>query len=202
MRNLINRRLVLLSSVCCVLLSWEVLAQSTNAVKIGVLSVFRVIAECAEGKVANAEYERRFEAKREELGKKQKEIQDLQLQLQNQAKTLNDEARAALTKSIEVKTTDVQRSQDDAQKEFNEMRSEIFNRIGNKLAPVVQQYAKDYGYTLIFDSSNQANQIVYGDPEIEITDDIIKRFDASQISSKTTEPAKSKAPAPVDEKAN
>ena len=196
------KRLLLLGLILAVFLPKNSSAQSTNAVKIGVLNVFRVIAECAEGKQANEDYQRKFEAKRDELARKQKELQDLQQQLQSQAKTLNDESRMALTTSIEAKTTDLKRLQEDAEKEFNSLRSEILNRIGNKLAPVLQQYAQEHRYTWVLDSSNQATQIVYSDPAIEITDDIIKRFDASQISSKTTAPSDLKAPAPSDKKAN
>jgi Skp family chaperone for outer membrane proteins len=107
-----------------------------------------------------------------------------------------------LTKGIEAKTTDLKRSQQDAEKEFNALRSEIFNRIGNRLAPILEQYGKEYHYTFILDSSNQTTQIVYSDPAIEITDDIIKRLDASQISSKTTAPSDLKAPAPSAKKNN
>ena len=197
-----SRRLPLLFTVLTVWLCGNVFAQATNAVKIGVLNVFRVIAECAEGKQANEEFQRKFEAKKEELAKKQRLIQELQQQLQSQSKTLNDEARVALTKSIETKTIDLKRSQDDGDKEFTNLRNQIFNRIGNRLAPIVQQYAKEYGYTFILDSSNQATQIVYSDPAIEITDDIAKRLDASQVSSGTTAPVGLKAPGRSDKKTN
>jgi outer membrane protein len=179
------RRLSRLAIILAAFLSGSASAQTTNAVKIGVLNVFRVIAECAEGKQANEEFQRKFEAKKEELDKKQRELQDLQRQLQSQSKTLNDESRIALTKSIDTKSIDLKRSQEDGDKEFTALRSQIFNRIGNRLSPIVDQYAKEYRYTLILDSSNQATQIIYSDAAIEITDDIVKRLDASQISSTT-----------------
>jgi outer membrane protein len=204
------RKMLVLGALLGLIASENTTAQSTNAAKVGVINVIRVIVECAEGKQANEDYQKRFDAKKEELAKNQKELQDLQQQLQSQSKTLNDEATISLSKSIEAKTTGLKRSQEDAEKEFSSLRNEIFNRIGNKLAPIVQQYAREYNYTIIFDSSNQANQIIYSDPAIEITDDIIKRFDASQISSrsidptapKTTTPASPKAPATQDNKTN
>ncbi len=198
----VNRKLLLSAIIISGFWGRSASAQSTNSLKIGVLNVFRVIAECAEGKQANEEYERKFQAKRDELARQQKELQDLQQQLQSQSRTLNDESRAALSRSIDAKTTDLKRSQEDAEKEFNDLRREIFNRIGNKLAPVVQQYAKEYSFTFILDSSNQANQIVYSDPAIDVTDDIIKRFDASQASPKIAAPASLKAPVAADKKTN
>ena len=52
-----------------------------------------------------------------------------------------------------------------------------FGRIGNKIGPLVQKYAKENNFTIIVDSSNQNSQLIYADPGIDITDDIIKRVD-------------------------
>jgi Skp family chaperone for outer membrane proteins len=136
-----------------------VAAAQTNPPKIGVMNVLRAIVECSEGKQANEEFQKKFEAKRDELSRKQKEVETLQQQLKSQAATLNDEAQAALARSIQAKTTDLQRSQEDAEKEFNELRNQIFNRIGSKLAPLVQQYAKEKNFTLVLDSSSQTTQL-------------------------------------------
>jgi outer membrane protein len=170
-------------------------AQAT-APKIGVMNVLRAIVECNEGKQANDEFQKKFEAKREELSRKQKEIETLQQQLKSQSATLNQEARAGLTRSIEVKTTDLQRSQEDAEKEFNELRNQIFNRIGSKLAPLVQQYAKEKNFTLVLDSSSQTTQLTYVDPATDITDEVVKRYNAMQVSSTGSAPAAKPATAP------
>lgn len=184
-----RRRLALVGSI--VLAFPMVAAAQATAPKIGVMNVLRAIVECAEGRQANEEFQKKLEAKRDELSQKQKELETLQQQLRTQAATLNDEARAALTRSIDTKTTDLKRSQEDADKEFNEMRNQIFNRIGGKLAPLVQQYAKEMNFTMVLDSSSQTTQLTYIDPTIDITDDVIKRYDAMQVSSTVTPPPKS-----------
>jgi outer membrane protein len=191
-----NRKILVLWIALGLMLSKDLWAQGSAPLKYGVLNVIRVIAESSEGKQANEDYQIKLEAKRDELAKKQKEIQDLQQQLQSQAKTLNEEARYALTKSINTKNTELQRAQEDAEKEFTAMRNGIYNRIGNKLAPVVQQYAKEYNFALILDSSSQASPILYSDAAVEITDDIIKRFDASQVTSRVPGPTSEKTAAP------
>ena len=189
--------------ICAIALILPVAAAAqSSAPKIGVMNVLRAIVECSEGKQANEEFQKKFEAKRDELSRKQKEVETLQQQLKSQAATLNDEAQAALTRSIQVKTTELQRSQEDAEKEFNELRNQIFNRIGAKLAPLVQQYAKEKNLTLVLDSSSQTTQLTYVDPAIDITDEVVKRYDAMQVSSSTpaAKPATAtppKAPAPA-----
>ena len=182
------RKVLVLVGVFALALPVVAVAQ-TNPPKIGVMNVLRAIVECSEGKQANEEFQKKFEAKRDELSRKQKEIETLQQQLKSQAATLNDDARAGLTKSITQKTTDLQRSQEDAEKEFNELRNQIFNRIGSKLAPLVQQYAKEKNFTLVLDSSSQTTQLTYVDPATDITDDIVKRYDAMQVSSTGSAPA-------------
>jgi len=157
--------------------------------KIGLLNVMRVMAECTEGKQVLGEFQKKVEAKKVELEKKNNEIQELQKQLQSQARTLNDESRAALAKNIETKTTELQRSQDDAQKEFGAMQNEILGRLGTKIAPVVQQFAKDNSFAIVVDASNQNSQVIYFDPSIDVTDEIIKKVDASQAAAPTPVPA-------------
>ena len=182
------RRILVLAGIVVLALPVAATAQ-TSPPKIGVMNVLRAIVECSEGKQANEEFQKKFEAKRDELSSKQKEIETLQQQLKSQAATLNDDARAGLTKSITQKTTDLQRLQEDAEKEFNELRNQIFNRIGSKLAPLVQQYAKEKNFTLVLDSSSQTTQLTYVDPATDITDDIVKRYDAMQVSSTRSAPA-------------
>lgn len=188
---------LLLAAAALFAFSGRSAAQQSSTPRIGVMNVLRAIVECQEGKQANEDFQRKYEAKREELAKKQKELEELQQQLKTQAGTLNDQARAALSKSIDAKTTELQRAQEDAEKEFTELRNEIFNRIGSKLAPLVQQYAKEHNFTLVLDSSTQNSQLSYIDPTIDITDDVIKRYDSAQVSSSSTPvaPAAAKPPA-------
>ena len=179
-------------------------AQSNTAPKIGVINVLRAIIESQEGKLANEEFQKKYEVRRQELAKKQKELEDLQQQLRTQSNTLNDQTRASLSRNITIRTTELQRAQEDSEKEFTELRNEIFNRIGSKLAPLVQRYAKEYNFTLVFDSSNQSSQLSFIDPAIDFTDDIIKRYDSAQVSSssapaaqKPTLPASQTTPEPA-----
>src|SRR5215813_8604406 len=177
----IKRKVLSTATALAFLLPIAAFAQGTH--KVGTLSVLRAIGECTEGKAAMADFQRQVDAKQEELQRKNTEIQGLQKQLQDQQRTLNDESRTALSKTIESKNTDLQRATEDARKEFTDKQNEIFNRIGSKLMPVLQQYAKENNFAVIVDSSSQTSQLVYADPAIDITDDLIKRFDAAQPGS-------------------
>ena len=167
--------------------------QGQEMVKVGVLHVARAIFESEEGKTEMADLQKKVDAKQEEFAKQQKEIQDLQAQIQRQGATLNQEAQAALARNLENKQIFFQRATEDAQKEFNQLRQDIFNRVGRKIAAEVQKYATENNFYLILDSSSQNSQVLYNTTSVDITTDIIKRFNLSQTTPST--PAAAPPPA-------
>ncbi len=167
--------------------------QGQEMVKVGVLHVARAIFESEEGKTEMADLQKKVDAKQEEFAKQQKEIQDLQAQIQRQGATLNQEAQAALARNLENKQIFFQRATEDAQKQFNQLRQDIFNRIGRKIAAEVQKYATENNFYLILDSSSQNSQVLYNTTSVDITTDIIKRFNLSQTTPST--PAAAPPPA-------
>ena len=167
--------------------------QGQEMVKVGVLHVARAIFESEEGKTEMADLQKKVDAKQEEFAKQQKEIQDLQAQIQRQGATLNQEAQAALARNLENKQIFFQRATEDAQKQFNQLRQDIFNRIGRKIAAEVQKYATENNFYLILDSSSQNSQVLFNTSSVDITTDIIKRFNLSQTTPST--PAAAPPPA-------
>jgi Skp family chaperone for outer membrane proteins len=167
--------------------------QGQEMLKVGVLHVARAIFESEEGKTEMADLQKKVDAKQEEFAKQQKEIQDLQAQIQRQGATLNQEAQAALARNLENKQIFFQRATEDAQKEFNQLRQDIFNRIGRKIAAEVQKYATENNFYLILDSSSQNSQVLFNTSSVDITTDIIKRFNLSQTTPST--PAAAPPPA-------
>lgn len=156
--------------------------QGQEMVKAGVLHVARAIFESEEGKTAMADLQKKVDSKQEEFAKQQKEIQDLQAQIQRQGATLNQDAQAALARNLESKRITFQRSTEDAQKEFNQLRTDIYNRIGRKILAEVQKYAAENNFYLILDSSSQNSQVLFNTSSVDITSDIIKRYNLSQTS--------------------
>ena len=88
---------------------------------------------------------KKFEPKRTELQGLNTEIDNLKKQLNTQGDKMNEEARANLVKSIETKQKSLQRSAEDAQNEFQQQQNEVAQRIFQKMAPVIDKYAKENG---------------------------------------------------------
>lgn len=159
--------------------------QGQEMVKVGVIQIDRAIAESEEGKSAMADLQKKGQARQEELAKQQKEIQDLQGQIQRQGATLNQEAQAALGRNLQSKQIALQRANEDFQREFNQLQQDIISRIGAMILAEVQKYASENNFYLILNSSSQNSQVLFNDNSVDITSDIIKRFNLAHASPAT-----------------
>ena len=67
---------------------------------------------------------------------------------------MNEDARATLVKQIETKKKAFDRSVQDAQEDAQNQQKEIFQRILQKMAPVIVKHAQESGYAMVVDTSN------------------------------------------------
>lgn len=161
--------------------------------KVGVINLTSAIGGTAEGKQAIANLEKKFAPRRQELQRLQEEIQALQDQLSKQSATLSDEEQRRLSREVEDKQRIFKRSADDAQADYNADTEDNVRRIGAKMVRVISDYAQQNGFVLVIDDAQLP--IYYAAKEIQISADIVKRYDAANPL-----PAVSEAPKPATTK--
>ena len=183
-------------SAACLLLGAAAGAQtpaagSAASGKIGVINVRAAIASTAEGKQASAELQSQFAPRQTELQNLNKQIEDLRQRLQAGSTTLSAEEQARLQREGEKLTTQLTRKQQDYQDDVNSALGDVQDRIGRKLVDVLDRYARENGYTAIFDSSAQGSPIIYASDQINVTQDVIKLYDqAYPVKASSSAPAK------------
>ncbi len=157
-------------------------ATSTNpgATKVGIINIQEAIVGTNEGARDFEALQKKFEPKRIELQNINTEVENLKKQLSTQGDKMNDDARANLVKSIETKQKSLQRSAEDAQNEFQQQQNEIAQRILQKMAPVIDKYAKTNGYGLLLDSSNPWPQgpLLWATAGVDVTKPIVDTYNA------------------------
>jgi outer membrane protein len=111
-----------------------------------------------------------------------------------------------LQRQGELLTRQFQRKQDDLNEAVNAAQSDVIDNIGRKMLDVLDRYARENGYTAVFDTSAQGSPVVYGSSQIDITQEIIRLYDQAYPlkSSGTAAPsgsgssaAQPRAPAPA-----
>src|SRR5450432_3889956 len=176
--------------------------------KIGVVQVQSAIIGTKEGQKAASELETKMAPKRKELEGKQGELRSLQENLQKGGSVMNEQARAELSRKIDAKNKDYQRSLEDAQAEFQGEQDKLLNDLGAKLMAVINKYAKDNAYMLVIDVSNPQTPVMYASDTIDITKEVIDLYDKNSpagggAAAAPAKPAAAppaapvKAPAPV-----
>lgn len=151
-------------------------------IKIGVVNSQEVLEKSAEGKRVLAQLQDKDKRNQAELSRRDQEIQELQTRLNTQRLTLTPEALRNLSTDLQRKQTERQRFFEDAGREMNELAERLFQRIQNELLPIIEQMGKENGMDVIFDLGKSG--AIYFSPSIEITQDVIQRYDASKAPAK------------------
>jgi outer membrane protein len=163
--------------------------------KIGVINIQEAIGSTAEGKKAFADLQKKYAPRQQELQRLQQEIQAIQDQLAKGQNTLSDEEQRRLGREMEDKQKILKRSSEDAQADFGVDRDEAIRRVGQKMVKVISDYAQQSGFSLVLDDAQIP--IYYAAKELDITGEIVKRFDAANPVAEAVAPVAPAAKPPV-----
>lgn len=139
----------------------------------------RVTLESATAKDAMSALQALREKRSKEAESRSRAIEEQQRKLTNTALRLSDQARADLTKSIERFQIDLQRFLEDARAELAATQREHERNLLRRLAPAVEKVAKQRGVDLVFSRSHSG--LLWGNPELDISTDLIKQLDAGSL---------------------
>jgi outer membrane protein len=155
--------------------------------KYAFVNIQRIANESAEGKVATTRVAALNQQKVNELNEKNKQLQAAQQKLDQGGSVLNVNAVAQLQKDIERLQIDIQRFTEDAQQEVQSLQAQLQDDFQRKLTPIVQQVAIDRGLHMLFSVADSG--LVWGDPSLDLTEEIIVKFDAAPPAPAAPAPA-------------
>ena len=178
-------------ALACGLSAW---AQSAPQ-KFAIINMQQVILETKDGKQAVTELKAKFAPKEAEFQKRAEELQRKQDELRKTENTISEEKKATLARDIDSMTKSLQRDTDDAREDVNQEQQKILNDLGAKVMAVLNKYAVDKQFTMVFDISGQPNNVMFATNSIDITRDIISLYDASPQPPPSSSSAPPKAPA-------
>jgi Skp family chaperone for outer membrane proteins len=113
--------------------------------KVAVVDFERALVESVEGKKSSDKFNATLQAKQADGEKRQKELEDAQRKLQTQDRTLNEAAKANLQKDIDRRTTELQRFNEDSQKELQSLRDQLLRPIAERANALLNALAAEKG---------------------------------------------------------
>jgi outer membrane protein len=167
--------------------------------KYAVINIQRIASESAQGRVATTKVQALNQQKVNELNERNKQLQATQQKLEAGASVLSANAAAQLQKDIERQQVDIQRFTEDAQQELQGLQQQLQGEFEQRLTPIIAAVAQERGLHFIFSAADAG--LVWGDPSLDLTTEVIARFDkanpgpAPAATQKPAPPAAAPAPA-------
>jgi len=145
---------------------------------VAVIDVQRVVTDSDPGKEALQRLRVLQDEKIAEGRNLQTDLEALREQFNKQRLTLSEQKLAEMSGQIEDKTIALQRFEDDAKRSLEEARRTTLGNLEERIMPIINQIGKERGFTLIFNKFQSG--LVYADDAVDITDDVIRRFNTTE----------------------
>ncbi len=165
------KKTLLLTILFCFLTAGASFAQS----KVAVIDIQAVMLKSKAGSKAAGELKSLSENAVKKLQTKEAEVKKLAADIKKQQGSLSQSALQNKNIELNKKSLELERMQKDLQTEVQTQEAIKLEAIFKELEPVVNDYAKEKKYDLIF--IKQPGVMAYANPSIDITNDIISRFD-------------------------
>jgi len=117
---------------------------------------------------------KKYEAK---VTAEQDALKDMKKELDKQSVLLSEDARSKKEREFQQRAKEFQRFTKDIQDELKQKDADFTKRIIDEILKVTRKIGKEKGYGIVLEMSESS--IIYGDPSVDLTDDVIKAYNAS-----------------------
>ncbi|HTL12787.1 MAG TPA: OmpH family outer membrane protein [Bdellovibrionota bacterium] len=147
-------------------------------VKIGTVNMQEAIQSSEEGKKARTELETAFNKKKGELQKEEADIKKMHEELDKQSLVMNEAALSKKQQEIQQRILKFQESTARSQMEIQKKEQELTAPIVEKLRGVVAQVAKDKGYTIVLEKSE--NNVLLSPDQDDLTKEVVEAYNKAK----------------------
>lgn len=185
LKSILTPRTLMAAALAVALGSTPLAAQApapAAGMRIAVIDVQRILIDSAPGKETLARLKQLQDRKLGEAKTQQDEINALRQKINDGRLSLTEDKLAEMEKQAEDKVITFRRFQDDADRELQKARDAAFDDIEKRVLPIINQVGAEGGYTLIFNKFGSG--LVFADDKIDITPQVIERFNAGVAKGK------------------
>ena len=155
-------------------------AKFPEGARFAFINIQRIASDSIEGKASSSKLEALRAKKASDLNDRNKAIEGLQAK--QKSTVMSDEARAQAQKEIDRIQVEIQRMTQDAQQEMQDMQNELQVDFQRKVAPIIQLVAQEKSIQMLFSQGDSG--LVWADTGLDLTNEVIRRFDAVAAAAK------------------
>jgi outer membrane protein len=150
-------------------------AAEAAGTRLGYVDVQRVLVRSVAGVAAREQLEREKSTMQKDVDSRRTEVEKLREEIEKKGLVLAAEAKREKEETLQRKIRDLRRLAEDLEKELQKKEQAALQKILQEVTGVIERLGKDRGFLLIVEKRNAG--VIYGDPEIDITDEVIKAYD-------------------------
>lgn len=165
------KKLLLIPVLMFVLFCGNALAQS----KIAVVDLGKAVNDTKAGLKASEEMKAYYTQAQTKANKLASEMDNIQKDVETQRSVLSQDAIQKKMADIQKKRVEIERLQKDTQDELQNKQNILLQPIMEGMVKIISDYGKEKKLDLVVEARAGA---VYFDPTIDITAEIVKRYDA------------------------
>ena len=148
--------------------------------KLGYVNLQKALNECLAGKEAVLELEAETKKRQEQIDVKQEDLKKLNEEIEKKKTVWSADMQEQKQKELQARMQEFQRfylqSNDDLKRREQEKKTVIIK----ELLEIAKPLAKEKGYTFLFELQG----LIYGPPEADLTNDLIKAYDVEYKKAK------------------
>ena len=174
--NVFRRRLlgVLVISVGCIIGTTSAYAQ---ALKIGVVSVPRLLAESPQAKAAMEELQEEFAPRQRTIVAKEKDFQEKSERIQRDLAVMSEAERRNAEKDLREDQREIARLRSEFVEDQNLSRNELLGQLQKTLLQQVDEFARAGNFDLII-----GDGVLFANQSVNVTADILAAMQSSYTS--------------------
>jgi outer membrane protein len=186
-------RLTATTAIAAAALVLAPVAARAADLKIGYVDLQRALEEIDEGKGAKAQLKKDFDEKQKQLDQRTDEVKRLDADFQKQSMVMAPDAKAAKASEIERKKVEVQQFFVSLQQDLATREREVTRGIFDKMIGMVRELAEAESFTVVLDR----NAVLFAPPSLDVTNELVRKYNARFGNGKKDAAKKAEAPAPT-----
>jgi outer membrane protein len=163
-------------------MSPHVEAQAPPPGRVGFVDLQRILAKSQAGVQAREQLEKDKASMQKQVDNQKGDLDKLRDELEKKGQLLSAEARRDKQEQLERKVRDVRRLVDDLEKELQKKEQGLLAKVLRDVEGVVAKIGKERGFLMIVE--RRQGGLIYGAPEADVTEEIIKAFDDEMRKAK------------------
>jgi Outer membrane protein len=154
--------------------------------KVGSVDIQKALNTCEAGKAAAVKLNQALENAKKKYETQGQALQKEQESLERQSSVLDEQVFKDKVRDFQSRARDWERFRKDIETDIRQQHNEIVDKISKELIGITEQVGKEGGFTLVLERS----LVPYIDPTLDITDEVVKRYNQKSGAKTAPVPAK------------